>query len=160
MRWTELAGNPCPVARAMSVIGDRWTILILRDCFRGATRFEDFHARIGASRAILSERLGALVEAGVLQRVAYEQHPPRYDYRLTPRGQALGPVMMMLTQWGEAHLPVAHGRRMKRRHTKCGHLFQPVVSCSECGEPIRAGEVEYPDAHLYEPKKSRPKVRA
>lgn len=144
MRWNDLAGEPCPVARTLGVIGDRWTILILRDCFRGATRFEDFQRRVGVSRAILAERLATLVEHGVLERIAYEQHPPRFDYRLTPRGRALWPVLTTMAVWGETWLPKAGVKPLKRRHTACGHHFKPVITCSECGEAIGPGEVEYP----------------
>jgi len=142
MRWSEIDAIPCPVAQAMAVIGDAWTTLILRDAIRGATKFDEFQSSTHASRAILSERLAHLVEHGVFERVQYETHPPRYEYRLTKRGEALRPVLMMLADWGENHLP-AKVRRWGRRHTECGHRFRPVVSCSECGEPIKPGSVTY-----------------
>ena len=142
MRWSEIDAIPCPVAQAMSVIGDSWTTLILRDAIRGATKFDEFQQSIRASRAVLADRLSHLVEHGVFERVQYEAHPPRYEYRLTPRGQALRPVMMVLAHWGETHLP-ARVRRSTRRHTECGHRFAPVVSCSECGEPIQLGTVTF-----------------
>mgnify|MGYP006375681049 FL=1 len=100
MRWSEIDAIPCPVAQAMSVIGDSWTTLILRDAIRGATKFDEFQQSIRASRAVLADRLSHLVEHGVFERVQYEAHPPRYEYRLTPRGQALKPVMMVLAHWG------------------------------------------------------------
>lgn len=145
MRWAELETSNCPVARSLSVIGDRWTVLMLRDALRGVTRFEEFHQRLGCSRAIVADRLAQLVENEVLERVLYEAHPPRYDYTLTERGRALGPVLMMMTQWAETWMPKAGARRIQRRHKACGHVFQPVISCSECGEPIRPGEVEFLD---------------
>jgi len=142
MRWSEIDAIPCPVAQAMAVIGDSWTTLILRDAIRGVTKFDDFQQSTCASRAILSDRLSHLVVHGVFERVQYEVHPPRYEYRLTPRGQALKPVMMVLAHWGETHLPT-RVRRSTRRHTECGHRFAPVVSCSECGEPIKPGTVTF-----------------
>jgi DNA-binding HxlR family transcriptional regulator len=142
MRWSEIEAIPCPVAQAMAVIGDSWTILILRDCFRGASKFDEFQRATGASRAIISDRLARLVEHGVMERIAYEKHPPRYDYRLTARGRALGPVMITLSNWAETHLPKPT-RPTGRRHTVCGHNFKPVVHCSECGEALGPGEVTY-----------------
>lgn len=141
MRWNEIDATPCPVAKAMAVIGDSWTILILRDAMRGTSKFDEFQQSTGASRAIIAERLGRLVEHQVLERVQYEAHPPRYDYRLTDRGNALRPVMSVLAHWGETQFPDA--RKLNRRHKTCGHRFVPVVHCSECGEAIEPGSVTY-----------------
>lgn len=142
MRWSDIDAIPCPVAQAMSVIGDAWTMLILRDALRGAKRFDDFLKGTQASRAILSERLAHLVEHDVFEKVQYAAHPPRYEYRLTARGEALRPVIMVLADWAEAHLP-AKVARWGRRHADCGHNFRPVVSCSECGEAIEPDAVTY-----------------
>ncbi len=145
MRWSELESEPCPVARAMSVIGDRWTVLLLRDALRGVTRFEEFHRRLGCSRAIVSERLAHLVERGILVRDPYELHPPRHDYRLTESGRALAPVLMTMSHWAETWLPGTSAYRVKRIHETCGHAFQPVIQCSECGDPVQPGDVEHVD---------------
>jgi DNA-binding HxlR family transcriptional regulator len=142
MRWSEIDAVPCPVAQAMAVIGDAWTTLILRDAIRGVTKFDDFQRTTRASRAVLSDRLAHLVEHGVFERVQYEAHPPRYEYRLTKRGEALRPVLMILSDWAETHLP-AKVHNWRRRHKDCGHRFRPVIACSECGEPIRPGAVTY-----------------
>ena len=143
MRWSDIDAIPCPVAQTMSVIGDAWSTLILRDAIlRGVTRFDEFQASIRASRAVLSERLSHLVERGVFERVRYQAHPPRYEYHLTRRGEALKPVLMMMTDWAETHLP-AKVHRWGRRHRDCGHRFRPVIACSECGEPIKPGAVTY-----------------
>jgi DNA-binding HxlR family transcriptional regulator len=143
MRWDELGQDNCPVARAMSVIGDRWTVLILRDCLRGVSRFDEFHARLGCSRATVSQRLARLVSSGVLQAEVYQKHPPRRDYRLTEQGLALGPVLMTVAQWGETWIPKEGAGKLCRRHRDCGHLFQPVIVCSECAEPLQPGSVEH-----------------
>ncbi len=142
MRWSEIETVPCPVAQAMAVIGDSWTVLILRDALRGATKFDEFQTATRASRATLSERLSHLVEHGVMEKVQYEAHPPRHEYRLTPRGRALQPVLMMLSHWSETHLPVKT-RSTGRRHTTCGHKFSPMVTCSECGEAVTPETVSY-----------------
>lgn len=99
----------------MSVIGDSWTLLILRDAMRGATKFDEFQQSTRASRAVISERLAHLVQHDVMERVQYEAHPPRYEYRLTSRGRALQPVMMTMAHWAETHLP-KRVRSAGRRH--------------------------------------------
>lgn len=142
MRWSEIETVPCPVAQAMAVIGDSWTVLILRDALRGATKFDEFQTATRAPRATLSERLSHLVEHGVMEKVQYEAHPPRHEYRLTARGRALQPVLMMLSHWSETHLPVKT-RSTGRRHTTCGHSFSPVMTCSECGETVTPETVSY-----------------
>lgn len=146
MRWEDLGEANCPVARAMSVVGDRWTVLILRDCFRGVSRFDAFHARLGCSRAIVSKRLAHLVSMGVLETHVYLEHPPRHEYRLTEKGQALRNVLMMMAEWGETWLPKAGAPMTRRRHTTCGQPFRPVVACSSCGEALEPGTVEFMDA--------------
>lgn len=142
MRWSEIDTIPCPVAQAMSVIGDAWTILIIRDAMRGATKFDAFQRATGASRAVVADRLSRLVEHGVMERHQYEAHPPRHEYRLTARGLALQPVMMTLAHWSETQLP-RKTRSAGRRHTTCGHTFKPVVTCSECGEAVTPANVTY-----------------
>ncbi|MBL8774258.1 MAG: helix-turn-helix transcriptional regulator [Phenylobacterium sp.] len=145
MRWDELDTDNCPVARTMAVMGDRWTVLILRDCLRGVSRFDDFCARLGCSRTTVSDRLARLVEAGVLETEAYQAHPPRHDYRLTAQGRDLGGVLMLMARWGETWRPKAGTRPLQRRHRACGRAFQPILVCSECGEPVAPGSVEYGD---------------
>ena len=145
MRWSEIDRVPCPVAQAMVVIGDSWTVLILRDALRGASKFEEFQRAIGASRAIVSERLAHLVKHGVMERVPYEAHPPRHAYKLTERGRALQPVLMMMAHWSEHHVDKPL-RKAGRRHTTCGHNFTPVVTCSECGEPVNAATISFDNA--------------
>ncbi|MDP3493192.1 MAG: helix-turn-helix domain-containing protein [Hyphomonadaceae bacterium] len=142
MRWSQIDAIPCPLAQAMSVIGDSWTLLILRDAMRGARKFDEFQQSTRASRAVISARLAHLVERGVMERVQYEAHPPRYEYRLTNRGLALQPVMMTMAHWAETHLPKPV-RSAGRRHTTCGHKFRPVVTCSECGETVTPETVTF-----------------
>lgn len=101
MRRAPLDQNPCSIAKALDVLGDPWTMLILRDCMIGATRFEQFTARLGIPRATLTVRLTHLVEAGVLRRVPYQESPARYDYVLTDKGEGLRPIIVALLQWGD-----------------------------------------------------------
>lgn len=142
MKWSELADEPCSIARTISVIGDRWTLLILRDCFLRVRRFEDFQARLGITRPILADRLRKLVREGVLEKVAYQEGPTRYEYRLTERGRAFHPVLLALVRWGDEHMAGADGPPNLYRHKACGHDFHPETVCSACGEPVSARDVE------------------
>ena len=89
----------CSVAQCLEVIGEWWTMLVVRDCFMGVTRFEDFQRRLGISRNILHSRLTTLVDAGILKRVPYSVHPPRDDYKLTAKGLDLWPILTAMRQW-------------------------------------------------------------
>ena len=93
----------CSVAQCLEVVGEWWSLLIVRDAFLGCTRFDQFQERLGISRNILHQRLARLVEAGILEKVAYSEHPPRYDYRLTAKGRDLWPVLTTMRQWGDKH---------------------------------------------------------
>ncbi|TWT13511.1 helix-turn-helix domain-containing protein [Reyranella sp. CPCC 100927] len=141
MRWHELDRETCSVARTVSVIGDRWTLLVLRDCFMRVRRFEAFQARLGITRHVLADRLRTLVKAGVLRKVAYQQRPRRYEYRLTDAGLDLYPVMMAIVHWGDVHRAGRRGRPLVHEHKTCGNQFDPVTVCSACGEPIDPREV-------------------
>ena len=141
MRWNELADERCSIARTVSVIGDRWTLLILRDCFLRVRRFDDFEARLGITRHILADRLKKLVAAGVLRKVPYQERPVRYEYRLTQKGLDLYPVLMGIVHWGDTYMAGKAGRPLLHRHLTCGHHFDPVLTCSECGEALEPREV-------------------
>ena len=141
MRWKELGGEACSVARTVSVIGDRWTLLVLRDCFLRVRRFEAFQERLGITRPLLADRLQKLVKAGVLEKVAYQQRPLRHEYRLTEKGLALYPVLMAIVHWGDVHMAGEDGRPVLHRHKSCGHRFDPVLTCSECGDALSARDV-------------------
>src|SRR5437870_12101857 len=110
MRWNELNEENCSMARTVSVIGDRWTLLILRDCFLRVRRFEDFQGRLGITRPILASRLKKLVDGFVLVKVPYQQRPPRYEYRLTQKGLDLYPIVMAIVHCGDVHMDGKQGR--------------------------------------------------
>lgn len=141
MRWDDIDLQVCSVARALSVVGERWTLLILRDAFYGTRRFEQFQASLGITRHRLSERLGKLVEQGVLTRVRYSEKPARYEYRLTRKGLALYPVLMTLGRWGDEWMDHGEGAPVEFFHQRCGSRMQPSVTCSECGEALRPQHV-------------------
>lgn len=136
MRWDEIDKQICSVARALSVVGERWTLLILRDAFLGSRRFEQFQNNLGVTRHRLSERLGKLVDAGVLVKVPYCERPLRHEYRLTRKGLALYPVLMSLARWGDDWMDKGEGAPLEYVHSGCGQVTKPQLSCSECGEAL------------------------
>jgi DNA-binding HxlR family transcriptional regulator len=136
MRWNKLEDEACSVARTVSVIGDRWTLLILRDCFLRVRRFEEFQARLGVTRPILASRLRKLVKDFVLAKVPYQERPLRYEYRLTQKGLDLYPIVMSIAHWGDVHMAGKKGRPLLHQHVNCGKAFDPVMICSACGEPL------------------------
>jgi DNA-binding HxlR family transcriptional regulator len=144
MRWAELDREACSLARTLSVIGDRWSLLILRDCFLRVRRFEEFQARLGITRHILADRLKKLVAAGVLERVAYQERPRRYEYRLTGKGLDLNAVLLALVRWGDRHM-AAGGPPKLYEHRDCGRIFEPVMCCSACGGAVTAANIRILD---------------
>jgi DNA-binding HxlR family transcriptional regulator len=125
----------CSVAQCLEVVGEWWSMLIVRDTFMGVTRFEDFQRRLGISRNILRERLNTLVDAGVLVRVPYSEHPLRHDYRLTQKGRDLWPVLTAMRQWGDAYAAPS-GPPVELVHQSCGEVTHAELSCAWCGERL------------------------
>jgi DNA-binding HxlR family transcriptional regulator len=142
MRWNDIDKQVCSVARALSVVGERWTMLIMRDAFLGTRRFDQFQSNLGITRHRLSERLGKLVEQGVLVKVPYNERPLRYEYRLTRKGLGLYPVLMSLSRWGDEWMDKGEGAPLEYIHQSCGMKTRPTLACSECGEPLRPEEVK------------------
>jgi DNA-binding HxlR family transcriptional regulator len=130
----------CSVAQCLEVIGEWWSMLVVREAFLGVTRFDQFHERLGISRNVLNQRLSHLVEAGVLRRIPYSEHPLRFDYRLTDKGRDLWPVLTAMRQWGDRHAAPG-GPPVEIVHKACGHVAEVVSTCSACGEPIGARDV-------------------
>ena len=141
MRWDDIDKQVCSVARALSVVGERWTMLILRDAFLGTRRFDQFQGNLGVTRHRLSERLGKLVEQGVLVKVPYHDRPLRYEYRLTRKGLGLYSVLMSLSRWGDEWMDSGEGAALEYVHDNCGHKTLPTLTCSECGDLLRPEEV-------------------
>jgi DNA-binding HxlR family transcriptional regulator len=125
----------CSVAQTLEVVGEWWSMLIVRDAFLGITRFDDFQQRLGISRNVLNQRLAHLVDHGVLAKVPYSEHPPRFDYRLTEKGRDLWPVLTTMRQWGDKHV-APDGPPLQLIHDDCGAVARVELVCSECGEPI------------------------
>ncbi|MDZ4762347.1 MAG: helix-turn-helix domain-containing protein [Alphaproteobacteria bacterium] len=142
MQWSELDQQHCSMARTLSVIGDRWTLLILRDCFLKVRRFDDFQARLGIGRPVLADRLQKLTDSFVLAKVPYREKPVRHEYRLTQKGLDLYPVVMAIVHWGDIHMSGKKGRPLLHVHANCGHAFDPVQVCSECAEALDPRQVQ------------------
>src|SRR5579883_2955419 len=127
----------CAIAGAVQVVGDQWTLVIIRDLLRGYTRFGDlFAAAEGISRTMLSERLKLLEAEGIVERNYYSEHPPRAEYRLTPKGLALGPALGALARWGARYLE--HDTAIVS--AVCGHELRVAFECAECARRVPASE--------------------
>jgi DNA-binding HxlR family transcriptional regulator len=135
MRRTSFEEMNCSVAQTLEVVGEWWTMLIIRDCFLGITRFDDFQQRLGISRNILTDRLDHLVDKGVLVRVPYQTNPVRNDYRLTDKGRDLWLVLTAMRQWGD-RWEAADGAPVVIEHRACRHRTTVVPTCSSCGEQL------------------------
>jgi len=154
----------CSVAQCLEVVGEWWTMLIIRDAFLGVTRFDLFQERLGIARNVLQQRLEGLVEQQVMERVPYSEHPPRYDYRLTAKGRDLWPVLNAMRQWGDDYA-APDGPPVVLTHKSCGQVTRADLVCSVCREPIDArsvragaGDGRHADQHgvLVDPSRSRP----
>lgn len=134
-------GQVCSVARALEVVGERWTLLIVRDALQGTTRFDDFLASLGVARNVLTVRLNRLVENGILERVRYQQRPERFEYVITPKGRALAPVIVSLMHWGDMFLAGEDGPPRIIEHTGCGGHVRSRMVCQQCGDEVPGGGV-------------------
>jgi DNA-binding HxlR family transcriptional regulator len=131
----------CTLAGALSVIGERWTMLILREAFFGVKRFEQMQRDLGIARNILADRLQKLVTQGIFTRVRYQERPERYEYRLTEKGLDLYPAIVALMRWGDKHLAGELGPPVTLVHRSCGQEIEPQLTCSACGERLVARDV-------------------
>jgi DNA-binding HxlR family transcriptional regulator len=129
----------CSIGRAMDILGERWTLLILRECFYGVRRFSVMQRNLGIARNILAARLRLLVRTGILERRRYQEEPERFEYRLTEKGLALYPAVVAIMRWGDEFL--AHeGPPVVLRHS-CGHAAPPLLVCGHCGEELDPHDV-------------------
>ena len=138
-RSVRQVGRPCAVATTLALVGERWSLLIVRELFYGNRRFDQLARNTGAPRDILTARLRKLEEAGILRRSLYNEHPPRYEYELTRPGLALEPVITALRQWGDAH--VTDEPPVTVTHS-CGQQLDAVWVCRSCGEQVRPRDLQ------------------
>jgi DNA-binding HxlR family transcriptional regulator len=137
------AGN-CSVQRTLDIVGEKWTLLILREAFYGARRFEEFQRRLGCARNLLAERLNGLVTAGVLTKAAYREpkQRERYEYRLTDKGLDLLPAIIALMHWGDTWEADPAGPPVVVAHRTCHQPVELVLRCSGDKRPVTARETE------------------
>ena len=140
----DLALDACSVARTLEVVGERWTVLVLREAFFGVRRFNDLQRNLGAPRNVLTARLQKLVDAGVLRRVPYREDGARerHEYRLTEAGMELLPTVVALMQWGDRHLSDGSGGAVEVRHRGCGAGVSAVLACEAGHSGLTARETE------------------
>lgn len=139
MKRTSVAHLNCSVAHALDIVGEWWTLLVIRNLMFGQRRFEAIQADLGIARNILSDRLGTLVGHGIVERTKYQDHPERFEYMLTEKGRDLFPVIAALMAWGD-RWESPQGPPMHLHHT-CGEVAEPVVVCHACHEPLRLRDV-------------------
>lgn len=123
----------CSIARTLEVVGERWTLLIIRDALLGHRRFDEFQQSLGVARNVLTDRLGRLIEGGVLVRTPYQTNPVRYDYKLTEKGHELRGVIFAMMTWGDKYVASPEGPPRVIRHTDCGGSVTQQLSCERCG---------------------------
>jgi DNA-binding HxlR family transcriptional regulator len=131
----------CSIARSLEIVGERWTLLVLRDAFLGIRRFDDFQRDLGVARNVLADRLARLVGEGILERRRYQERPERFEYRLTDKGRDLWPVIFALASWGDAHA-APDGPPRLFRHRGCGGRLTDRRICEKCGAELEVRDVE------------------
>lgn len=136
MRRTRFEEWNCSIARATDILGDWWTPLVVREAFYGTRRFDDFVEHLGIGRNILTERLHRLTDEGIFDKIEYQAHPARYEYRLTDKGRALFGVIAALHRWGNDWLATDDGPPVEMVDRTTGRVIKPVVVDEETGEPL------------------------
>ncbi len=140
MLRADYSDQNCSIARTLELVGERWTIMILREVFLGVHRFEEMQRNLGIARNVLGARLERLVESGILKRVPYQERPPRSEYRLTAKGVDLWPVLVALLKWGDRHAAPA-GPPVVLEHSGCGGALDDRRRCERCGEDVEPWDV-------------------
>ena len=141
MRFEGLAEQSCSISRSLVLLGDRWTLAIVKQAFARTRRFEDFLTTLGISRALLADRLRRLSEAGVFEKVRYDSARPRYEYHLTDAGFALYPILQAIREWGDAHL-APEGAPLLYAHRGCTGSAMVTMACSTCHTPLSARDID------------------
>lgn len=140
--WKSFGRENCSLEATASVIGDRQTLLVLREAFLRVRRFDELQRSTGLARNILADRLQALVGNGILERREYQERPQRFEYRLTQKGLDLYPILLGLMEWGAKHEGGDDGPLVELRHIACGHVGLPQLACPGCGEPVTPRDME------------------
>jgi len=159
MQRSSFSEIPCSVARTLDIIGEWWTLLILRDVFYGVHRFEGLRTHLGISRKVLTSRLARLTDERILKKALYQSKPPRYEYRLTKKGLELLPILLTIMNWGDKWMSEPNMAPVIFIHKDCGEQTTPKLVCSHCGGDLNAHNV-YPTAGLGAPPDEVERLRA
>lgn len=141
-RTANYTNQRCSIAATLEVVGDPWTLLILRDAFAGVKRFEQWQERLGVARNVLAARLKTLVAHGVMEAQRYSERPPRQEYLLTQKGLDLSPVLLTMAEWGDQHVYGVGKRPVRFVHKTCGCDFHPSMACEACGEIVDRRDIK------------------
>jgi DNA-binding HxlR family transcriptional regulator len=141
MLGNRYANQTCSIAATLEVVGERWSLLIVRNVLLGLRRFEEMQQNLGIARNVLQSRLSSLVEEGVLERRAYQERPPRYEYRLTEKGLDLWPTIVALMQWGDRYAGQPAGPPVLLEHRDCGGSVDEHRICTRCGDRLEVRDV-------------------
>ncbi len=142
-RSANYSRESCAVAACLDVVGEPWTLLIIRDALSGKTRFEQWQDGLGLARNVLAARLKSLTAAGVFAARQYCARPPRYEYLLTPKGEALRPLVVHMMHWGKHYVYGEVDPGGEYIHTRCGQTLVPETWCASCNGPVAAGDIRY-----------------
>jgi DNA-binding HxlR family transcriptional regulator len=142
MPYRPFEDQNCSVAGALAVVGERWTLLVLREVLLGRRRFQEIKRNTGIATNILTDRLATLIEHGVLERRLYSEQPESYEYVPTQKARDVRPILIGLVQWGDKYVNAERGAPRVHVHTTCGHDADPTLVCGHCGEPIEDGSLK------------------
>lgn len=137
----EYDNQVCSIARSLEIVGERWSLLIIRNVSLGLNRFEPLRENLGITRSVLTTRLNTLIEYGILEKRQYSEKPPRFEYHLTEKGRNLGPALLQLMWWGDRYYPEAGGPPTVATHRRCGGPLDQHMICRKCGESVEADRV-------------------
>jgi DNA-binding HxlR family transcriptional regulator len=141
MLKNDYESQTCSIAGALEVVGERWSLLIVRDVLLGLRRFDEVQENLGIARNVLQARLQRLLDQGVLEKQLYQEHPPRYEYRLTDKGLDLWPTIVALMQWGDRYAVPAGGPAVLLEHRDCGGAVDEHRVCGRCGAKLSVRDV-------------------
>jgi DNA-binding HxlR family transcriptional regulator len=142
MPYRPFEDQNCSVAGALAIIGERWTLLVLREVLLGRRRFQEIKRHTGIATNILTDRLATLVEHGVLERRLYSEQPEAYEYAPTQKARDVAPILIGLVQWGDKYVNAEHGAPRVHVHMACGHDADPHLVCSHCGERVEGRDLK------------------
>jgi DNA-binding HxlR family transcriptional regulator len=141
MSIEAFAKQNCSIAKPLSILGERWTILVLREISLGNRRFDEIQRELGVATNVLSARLATLTDEEIVERRAYSEHPKRFEYRLTKKGADLQPILLAFLRWGDTYTAGKAGPPLETVHATCDHVFHMVPTCSHCGEEVKSQDL-------------------